>query len=76
MNQPKKSIPSNGNLILIAAATIYGICATINMAYIAWQKPAGSIRNVELVAAEVLAFVTVSAFLTLLRLIITRWRKK
>jgi hypothetical protein len=76
MKQPKKLIPSNRNLILMAVGTIYGILATINMAHIAWQKPAGPIRKADIVAAEVLFFVTVSAFLTLLRLVIMRWRKK
>jgi hypothetical protein len=76
MNQAKKLIPSNRNLILIAVATIYGISATINTAYLAWKKPPGPIRTLVIVAAEVLFFVTVAALLTLLRLIIMRWRKK
>jgi hypothetical protein len=76
MNQTKKLIPSNRNLILIAVATIYGILATINMAYIAWQKPAGPSRKLFIVAAEVLSFVTLSAIFTLVRLIIMRRRKK
>jgi hypothetical protein len=75
MNQPEKLIPSNRNLILVAVATIYGILATINMAYIAWQKPAGPSRKLLIVAAAVLYFVTLSAFLALLRLIIVRWRE-
>jgi hypothetical protein len=76
MNQSKKLIPSNRNLILMAVATIYGMFATINMANYAWQKPTGPSRNVFIVAAEVLSFVTLSALLTLLRLVVMRWRKK
>jgi hypothetical protein len=76
MNPPKTLIPSNRNLILIVVATIYGILATFNMANYAWQKPAGPSRNLLIVAAEVLSFVTLSAFLTLLRLVIMRRRKK
>jgi hypothetical protein len=46
------------------------------MAYIAWQKPAGPVRNIDLVGAEVLGFATVAALIALIRLIRIRWRKK
>jgi|HubBroStandDraft_4_1064222.scaffolds.fasta_scaffold1778274_2 hypothetical protein len=76
MKQPKKLIPSNKNLILMVVATLYGIGATINVAHIAWQKPAGPTRNLFVVMAVVLSFVTLSALLTLLRIINMRWWKK